>query len=250
MVAINERSAICQSYSSLSYGGHECLQITPGQSIQSLPSYFTFLPQMSTSCCHRRKSPREDRPSHEALSCGDNERLLQSIKGLLRNFRSDQSRWSATTIGLRWAALPHQGLNPQELTKDTRGRCAAGTQEVPDSYDGRESPFGAVNHTHEIHFLWLLSAFYFLWFRHHKKKFQNFCKRKKRPKANCSFFLFNEKLVICKSQMKDEQHQDGLRWPKRGRFSRLDGGWAVEDMLLLWSSGFSFLSFFFSQNCI
>lgn len=149
--------------------------------------YF-FLPQMSTSCCHRRKSPREDRPSHQALSCGDNERLLQSIKGLLRNFRSDQSRWSATTIGLRWAALPHRGLNPRELTKDARGRCAAATQEVPDSYDGRESPFGAINHTREIHFF--CDYFLPLWFHHRKRKFQNFCKRKKRHKANCNFFFF------------------------------------------------------------
>lgn len=145
----NEGSAICQSYSSLSYGGHECLQITPRQSIQSLPSYFTFMPQMSTSCCRRRKSPQEDGLSHQAVSCGDNEWLLQSIKSLLRNFRSGQSRWSATTIALRWATLPHQGLNPPELTKDTRGRCA---QEVPGSYDGWQSPFGALNQILEMHF--------------------------------------------------------------------------------------------------
>lgn len=78
-----------------------------------------FLPQMSTSCCHRRKRLQEDGPSHQAVSCGDNEWLLQSIKSLLRNFRSDHSRWSVTTIALRWATLPHQGLNPRELTKDT-----------------------------------------------------------------------------------------------------------------------------------
>lgn len=146
-----------------------------------------FLPQMSTSCCHMRKSPREDRPSHQALSCGDNERLLQSIKGSLRNFRSDQSRWSATTIGLRWAALPHRGLNPRELTKDTRGRCAAGTQEVPVTVTTDEK----VPSPRSITLVKYIFCDYLvpLWFHHHKRKFQNFCKRKKRHKANCSFFF-------------------------------------------------------------
>lgn len=208
-----------------------------------------FLPQMSTSCCHRRKSPREDRPSHQALSCGDNERLLQSIKGSLRNFRSDQSRWSATTIGLRWAALPHRGLNPRELTKDARGRCAAGTQEVPDSYDGRESPLGAINHACEIHFF--VTTFCLFGFTTIKESFKTFARERKGIKQIAAFFFsFNEKLVICKSQTKDEQHQDSLRWPKRGRFSRLDGGWAVEDMLLLGSSWVSFLSFLFSLKTV
>lgn len=157
---------------------------------------------MSTSCCCRRKSPREDGPSHQAASCGDNEWLLQSIKGLLRNFRSDQSRWSATTIALRWAALPHQGLNPPQLTKDTRGRCA---QEVPDSCDGWQSPSAALSQIHEM-------KFFCFGFATIKESFKTFVTKRKSAKQIAAFFSFTETL-IGKSQMEDERHRDGLCWP-------------------------------------
>lgn len=54
-----------------------------------------------------------------------------------------------------------------------------------------------------------------------KESFKTFAREKKR---HLLFLLFTEKLVICKSQMKDEQHQDDLCWPERGRFSGQDGG--------------------------
>lgn len=81
-----------------------------------------------------------------------------------------------------------------------------------------------------------------------KESFKTFAREQKSIKQIAKIFLFTEKLVICKSQIKDEQ--DGLCWPKRGRFSGQDGGWAVEEVLLLGSSRVSFLSFFSSQNCI
>lgn len=77
-----------------------------------------------------------------------------------------------------------------------------------------------------------------------KESFKTFARERKGIKQIAAFFYSMRNWWLCKSQMKDEQHQDSLRWPKRGRFSRLDGGWAVEDMLLLGSSWVSFLSFF------
>lgn len=69
-------------------------------------------------------------------------------------------------------------------------------------------------------------------------------------KSKLQIFSFTQTLVIGKSQMKDERHQDGLCWLKHGRFSGLDGGWAVEDILLLGYSCVSFLFFFYSENYV